>query len=139
LQTIASSDVVTTFVSGQEVFAFVNCGNAQPNVDFFDLTVVANRTSQSPVQAIAPSADGFVIVSLGTLAVANYILEVRYKGELVKQAEFRVIPRPTPVPPRPTLRSIPLPPISQPQQPITQATPTPLLVPPPPLVITPAR
>jgi hypothetical protein len=125
-------DVATEFTQGQDVYAYIHCDKARPNIDSVGLTVIFNDTSKPAtshtLSHTLTKESGFSFIPLGKLAEGNYKLEVRYNGNLVaNQPEFKVLslPTPTPLPPLPEGNSkiIGIP-TNTPRLPITTAIPT---------------
>jgi hypothetical protein len=136
-------DATSEFTLGEDAFIFVNYGQARPNQDKLDFTLISNNVPQSPKSYTIEKEAGFLIIPLGKLGEGNYRAELRYNSNLLPNLpEFKVYvtssspPTFTPIPvayptkvPVPVATAIPQPPRPTPVPP---KPPTPVPAPPKP-------
>jgi hypothetical protein len=98
LTELRAQDTSDRFTILQEVYAYVNFSEGQPEIDKLEIILIGqNEQLKRDVKAIT-KVKGFLIIPLGKLAAGSYKLEVRYNNFLhAKQPEFRVIKPPSKV------------------------------------------
>jgi hypothetical protein len=95
LKELRPSDVTRRFLAGQEVFAYVNFAEGQPEFDRLELALFADGVRRKAQVYPIAQANGFLIVPLGKLEAGNYKLEIRYNNNLhALQPEFKVLAPP---------------------------------------------